>query len=83
MISVNIDTNSDQDDKLERIRVLMNSQGQAFADVDAMARFAMIQKIKEWEETADIAELKLVRDAFSAATRVQRDAVLAFMGITP
>jgi hypothetical protein len=83
-INVSINTTADQDERLERIRLLMNDQSATnYVDVDAMAQGALLTQLKGWEQMADSEEVERVSAAFVEGTRAQRDAVLSFMNKAP
>ena len=82
-VNVTINTNSDQDERLERVRALLESHGQVYQTVDDMARGALMQKLSEWEQLADSEESKRVLAAYRSGTNAQRRAVREFMNKAP
>lgn len=85
MISVTIPTNPTQDEKLERIRQRLAAEGTVYADVDAMARQMLIDRLTTEVANLDaddqVAEQAAYRNAYHAATPEVKAQVRALLGI--
>ncbi len=87
-IDVTVDTSAEQDAKLDALLIVMNDQRVArgeepYADVNAMAKGALIEQLKGWYAMADHDEVKMFSKTFAAANRATRDEVIAILAPDP
>lgn len=84
-VSVTITTTPTQDAKLERVRVLRNGQGEAYVDVNDMAKQQLVRvltaEVQHLDDLDAAAAETEYRDAFRNATPEVKAQIRALLGL--